>query len=61
MIAPCDGKGIALCLAGVLLASLLAMTGCMNDNPDDGDMPWSPASERDAMIPLPSSMYNRYN
>jgi|GEM_PF-1190371 len=57
-------KKVALFCMGLilLLLGLLTVTGCMCDTPnEDTPMPWSPATERDGMMPLPSSMYNRYN
>jgi len=48
-------------IAFSLLLSLLALTGCICDSPNDTDLPWNTPHERDGMIPLPSSMMNRYN
>ena len=44
-----------------LLLGVLVVMGCMCDSPNETDIPWNAPSERDVMMPLPSSMLNRYN
>ncbi|MCL1921169.1 MAG: hypothetical protein FWG50_08865 [Kiritimatiellaeota bacterium] len=58
----CDDKNVWLRLLGAfLLLGVLALSGCMCDTPNDTELPWNAPSERDAMMPLPNSMLNRYN
>ena len=55
-------KTMALRIIGAsLLLGLLILTGCLCDSPNETDLPWNAPNERDSMIPLPSSMLNRYN
>ena len=59
---PVHNKHVIFCLfGGFLLLGLLLITGCMADSPNETDLPWNAPDERDGMMPLPSSMMNRYN
>jgi len=46
---------------GALLVGLLLITGCLCDSPNDDNIPWNRPDPKDAMIPLPNSLINRYD
>jgi hypothetical protein len=54
-------KFIVGALAFLVLASLLLVTGCMSDSPQETDMPWSAPASWEGTMPMPSSYINRYN
>jgi len=45
-------------LAG--LAALLFAAGCMADNPNETDIPWSAPASWEGTMPLPSSYMNQH-
>jgi hypothetical protein len=44
----------------LVVLAMLALAGCMVDNPHDTDMPWSAPASWEGSMPLPSSVRDRY-
>ncbi len=44
----------------MLAATLLMLTGCMADNPNETDMPWAAPAGWEGTMPLPGGYFERY-
>ncbi len=56
----CFSKRAAWLFGFAAFLMLLATTGCMVDQPNETDIPWSAPAAWEGTMPLPSSYLNQY-
>ena len=54
-----SSKALSLLSLAALL-TLLMLSGCMQDSPNETDMPWSGRASWEGIMPLPGSVRNQY-
>ena len=55
----CSSKPVLVILGFAVLLTLLLTAGCMSENPNETDMPWSAPASWEGTMPLPGGYMNR--